>query len=400
MAEEVTDRGDFLEDYIEQNEYRSQIASLNNEIRDLRERIRQKEHIDKFNAFDNPTDYRGFSGNYAKIQPLIESEGYELPLEPKYEERRNLKRFYSIGGWCILFQFAMPSGLAWLLAHGVLILLKYINPNASDFILQQYMESSSISVSLNMLIYLVCNVFFAFFGMKKAEIKPRSIISTKDFSFGLAVQYCMSALFLWVLAMYGATSINDIFERYGYTTTQDYSDVGKTTLGTVIMFMYTCIIAPITEELFFRGMLLKVFSKANQRFAIFITALFFGMAHGNIPQFILAYVLGLMLAVITMKHSSIIPAIIVHMFVNTFSTVFGCFQNAGEIVQQIVIIVLLLLALVGFFTLMVFYGDNHIPSTTPKQATRGYDIAIASLSIPVSFLIQLIYMMYMILMKK
>lgn len=397
---EVTDRGDFLEDYIEQNEYRSQIASLNNEIRDLREKIRQKEHIDKFNPFDNPTDYRGFSGNYAKIQPLIEHEGYELPLEPKYEERRNIKHFYSIGGWCTLLQFAVPSGLAWLLVHGILILLKYMNPGANEFILQQYMKSSSIYVSLNMLIYLVCNVFFAFLGMKKAGIKPRSVISTKDFSFKLAVQYCLAALFVWVLAIYGTTSINNIFERYGYTTVQDYSEVGKTTLGTVIMFMYTCIIAPITEEIFFRGMLLKVFSKANQRFAIFATALFFGMAHGNIPQFILAYVLGLMLAVITMKHTSIIPAIVVHMFVNTFSNVFGCFQNAGETVRHIAVIGLLLLALVGFFMLMVFYGDNHIPSTTPKQATRGCDIAVISLPTTVSFIIQLIYMMYMIFIKR
>ena len=396
---EVIDRGDFLEDYIEQDEYRSQIASLNNEIRYLREKIRQKEHIDKFNAFDNPTEYKGFSGNYAKIQPLIEHEGYEIPIEPKYEERRSLKRFYSAGGWCIILQFAVSTGMAKGLVGLILSILKFMNPDANVFILQQYMQSSSIFVSLNMLVYLVCNVLFAFIGMKWAGIKPCSIISTKNFSFGLAVQYCMTALFLWVVAIYGASGISDIFEQYGYSTVTDYSNVGKTTLGIVIMNIYTCIIAPITEELFFRGMLLKVFSKANQRFAIFATALFFGLAHGNIPQFILAFALGIMLALITMKHSSIIPAITVHMFINTFSSIFGYIGNAGETAQQVAIIILLALAVFGLIMFLVFFGDNHIPSTTPKQATRGIYVAVSSLSLVTAFFIQLIYMVYLIFKK-
>lgn len=398
---EVTDkRGDFLEDYIEQNEYRSQIALLNNEIRDLREQLRQKEHIDKFDPFDNPTDYRGFSGNYTKIQPKIENEGYQLPLEPEYEERRNLKHFYSIGGWCTILQFALPLGMAWVLVRVIASLLKFMNPDANEFVLQEYMRSSSIFVSLNMLIYLVCNVFFAFFGMKKAGIKPRSIIATKDFSFGLAVQYCMTALFLWVVAIYGASGVSDIFEQYGYSTTSDSSDIGKTVLGTVIMNLYTCIIAPITEELFFRGMLLKTLSKANQRYAVFATAFFFGLAHGNIPQFILAFVLGIMLAVITMKHSSIIPAIVVHMFINTFSSIFGYFQSAGENIQQIAMIVLLALAVFGLIMFLVFYGDNHIPLTTPKQASRGFHLSLSSLPMNISLTIQIMYMIYLILTSK
>lgn len=396
---EVIDRGDFLEDYIEQDEYRSQIASMNNEIRYLREKIRQKEHIDKFNAFDNPTEYKGFSGNYTKIQPFIESEGYEIPLEPKYEERRNLKRFYSIGGWCLILQFAVSTGMAWGSVRLIANLLKFMNPDANIFVIQDYMKSSSIFVSLNMLVYLLCNVFFAFFGMKKADIKPRSIISTKKFNFGLAVQYCMTALFLWILTVYASTGIKDIFEQYGYSTVTDYSNVGKTTLGTVIMNIYTCIIAPITEELFFRGMLLKVFSKANQRFAVFATALFFGLAHGNIPQFLLAFVLGIMLAVITMKHSSIIPAVVVHMFINTFSNIFGYIGDAGHTVQQVAMIVLLALAVFGLIMFLVFFGDNHIPSTTPKQATRGIYVAISSLSLVIAFFIQLIYMVYLIFRK-
>ena len=93
--------------------------------------------------------------------------------------------------------------------------------------------------------------------------------------------------------------------------------MGKTGLGIAIMTIYSCLIAPITEELFFRGTLMKIFSKSNQRFGIVISAVFFGLAHGNLPQFMLAFLLGLFLGHIDMRHNSIVPSVVVHIFINS-----------------------------------------------------------------------------------
>lgn len=383
-----------MDDYIEQNEHRANIADMQLEIRELTEKIRHKETIDKFNAFDNPTEYEGFSGNYAEILPQVETQGYEIPLEPQYEERKKIRKFYSIGGWCIIFQFAMTTGLAIFLMSAIFAVLKFMNPDLNMTILQDYIESSSILVSLNMIIYMICNVLNAFIGMKWAKIKPSSIIQTKDFGLGNAIHYCIAALFIWVAAIYIAAAINDICSKYGMVTSVDQSNLGTSALGTLIMTVYTCIIAPITEEIFFRGMLLKVFSKVNQRFAIFATAVFFGLAHGNIPQFMLAFMLGIFLANITMKHTSIIPSVIVHMFINTFSTVFGYIGEKSEYVQFISMLVLFALAIVGMIMLIVFYSGNRTPATTPKQSTRGLEIAVGSIPFCIAFVIQVIYMIY------
>lgn len=389
-------RGAALEDYIEEDRYRAEISSLSREICSLTERLNEKEYVDKFNPFDNPTEYKGFSGNYAKIIPELENRNVCIPLEPDYQERRNLRRFYSIGGWSMIFQFVMTTALARLALNLILFILHMISPNMDTGMLYDYMRGSSIVVSLNMLIYLVCNVLNAFIGMKWAGIKPVSVINTKNFSFGNAVQYCMAALFLWVIAIYASNGVNDILSKYGYNTFIDQSGVGKTVLGTVIMTLYTCVIAPITEELFFRGMLLKVFSRANQRFAIFSTAIFFGLAHGNIPQFLLAFLLGVLLANITMKHSSIIPAITVHIFINTFSTVFGYLSDAEPEVQQVAMLLLFAAAILGMIMLLVFHGENRTPSTTPKQSTRGLSVALGSIPFCISFVIQVIYMVYIL----
>lgn len=385
-----------MEEYIEDDRYRAEISSLNREIVSLTERLGEKEYVDKFNPFDNPTEYRGFNGNYARIVPELETQNVCLPLEPNYQERKNIRRFYSIGGWCMIFQFVMTTGGAILIMNIIMALLHFINPEINTEILYNYMRGSSIIVSLNMLVYLVCNVLNAFIGMKWAKIKPVSIINTKDFSFGNAVQYCMTALFLWVIAIYASNAVNDVLLKYGYDTYIDQSGTGETVLGTVITNLYTCIIAPITEEIFFRGMLLKVFSKTNQRFAIFSTAVFFGLAHGNIPQFLLAFLLGIFLAHITMKHSSIIPSIIVHMFINTFSTVFGYLSDTGEEIQMVAMLLLFAAAILGMIMFLVFHGDNRIPLTTPKQSTRGLNVALGSIPFCVAFIIQVIYMVYIL----
>lgn len=381
------------------NRYRAEISGLNREVMNLTAMLNEKEYVDKFNPFDNPTEYYGYSGNYAKIVPELETQNVQLPLEPAYQERRNIRRFYSIGGWCMIFQFAASTFGAVLLMNIIMAVLQLLNPDASTTTLYGYMRSSSIIASLNMLVYLVCNVINSFIGMKWAKIKPVSVIKTKDFTFGCAVQYCMAALFLWVVSIYAASGINDILLRYGYDTYADTSGIGETALGMVIMNLYTCIIAPVTEELFFRGMLLKVMSKANQRFAIFATAVFFGLAHGNIPQFLLAFLLGIFLAHITMKHNSIIPSITVHIFINTFSTVFGYLGDAGMEVQQVAMLMLVALAILGLIMLLVFMGDNRLPATTPKQSTRGLSVAVCSIPLCIAFFIQIADMIYNLVMN-
>ena len=300
----------------------------------------------------------------------------------------------------MIFQFLMTTAGAILLMNAVMFILNWLNPETNQQVLYDYMRSSSILASLNMLVYLVCNVLNAFIGMKWAKIKPVSIINTKNFDFGDAVQYCMTALFLWVVAIYASLAVNDVLMKYGYNTYIDQSGIGSTVLGTVIMNLYTCVIAPITEEIFFRGMLLKVFSKANQRFAIFSTAVFFGLAHGNIPQFLLAFMLGVFLAHITMKHSSIIPSIIVHIFINTFSTVFGFLSEAEYEIQMIAMILLAAAAIFGLLMFLIFYGENRIPATTPEQSTRGFFVALSSTPLCIAFIIQLAYMVYILISNK
>lgn len=399
-----------MNEFISAEEYKSEVSGMTREISALKRELVEKDKLleeankalsekyyaDPENPFDNPADYKGYSGGYTEIQPRLKEAGYRIPLLIDRVEYRNLKRQYSIGGWCVIFQFAASLVLSVLLTNVVQIIMDAVNGKAGTDT-YEYMYNSSIIVGINMLVFLISNVVFTFVGLKWAGYKARSLIKTRDFTFGRGVQYCLIAAFLWTASVYCGTFVEMIMNKFGMTCAVDQTGLGETPLAMAVMYLYSCIIAPVTEEMMFRGMLLKVFSRANQRFAIFATAFFFGLAHGNIPQFILAFVMGIFLAQVTMKHNSIIPAIVVHIFVNVFSTVFSHFSDAGETVATVVMLLLMATALIGVIMLLVFRSDgNRLPAPTPHQHRRGRLVATSSMTFCIAVTIQIIYMIYTI----
>ena len=380
--------------------YRAEISSLNSEIYRLNKQIeeeKKKKSPDKMNPFDNPTEYPEFSGDYSDIMPELDAPDCTIPLEPELTERRKIKRFYSVGGWCVLGQFFISNLLTYAIIYILRMIIGSMNAGADTETIFLYIENSSIFASRNTLAFIISNVGFAFMGMKMARIPKNQLVRTRNFSFGKAIQYCLIAFFLWELSAIVAGAIDDIFVQYGYTTdVMDMDGIAVTGTGWAVMTVYTCIIAPITEEMFFRGMLLRTFSRTNQRFAVFATAFFFGLSHHNIPQFVLAFIMGVFLAHITLKHNSIIPAVIVHAFTNTMSTLISYIEeSAGYIFTSMLVLVI---ALIGFFLLCIFRENNKLPLTTPAQSRRGLAVAKSSVMFMIAVFVQVVYTITLIFM--
>jgi len=85
------------------------------------------------------------------------------------------------------------------------------------------------------------------------------------------------------------------------------------------------LLAPIAEEVVFRGAilraLLKVFHKRMHWIPILLSALIFGAVHGNLPQFIHATVMGLLLGWMYYRTDSILPGVVMHWVNNTVAYV-------------------------------------------------------------------------------
>ncbi|MDR5736635.1 MULTISPECIES: CPBP family intramembrane glutamic endopeptidase [unclassified Caballeronia] len=91
-----------------------------------------------------------------------------------------------------------------------------------------------------------------------------------------------------------------------------------------------CIIAPVVEEMLFRGVMLRSFLQQYPRgVAIVHSAGVFGMAHMNVYQFMLAFLLGLLLGKLYERTRSLLPCILLHACLNTSVTIMG-FMHAGD----------------------------------------------------------------------
>ena len=81
------------------------------------------------------------------------------------------------------------------------------------------------------------------------------------------------------------------------------------------------ILAPLAEEIVFRGAILRtlldMMSKKNHWVAIMISAAIFGVAHGNMAQFVNALLMGLILGWMFYRTKSLVPGILLHWVNNT-----------------------------------------------------------------------------------
>ncbi|MBL50661.1 MAG: hypothetical protein CMG57_01730 [Candidatus Marinimicrobia bacterium] len=101
--------------------------------------------------------------------------------------------------------------------------------------------------------------------------------------------------------------------------------------GFILLFIAVVLIAPLGEELLFRGFLQQFLEKywKDVTRAILITALFFAMIHMNPFWFIQIYLLGILLGFLAWRTGSVLPPLILHGMNNAGAMLFS-FSNTAE----------------------------------------------------------------------
>lgn len=84
----------------------------------------------------------------------------------------------------------------------------------------------------------------------------------------------------------------------------------------LVNLLIIVVAAPIMEELLFRKFLIDRISHYGEGIAILISGLMFGLFHGNLAQFMYAFILGACFGFIYIKTRNIIYPIILHMITN------------------------------------------------------------------------------------
>ena len=139
------------------------------------------------------------------------------------------------------------------------------------FMSAMYFDYSIITVFVTMLVSFVTGIIMIYFlsntfkrNIKdlKFSFKPKETIDT------IAMMYFLNC----AIGILGA-----LFSKFGFPDTSPDFSLNGGFLYNLFTFINVVLLAPIFEELIFRGMILQVLSKYNRIFAIFVTSLLFGL---------------------------------------------------------------------------------------------------------------------------
>lgn len=123
--------------------------------------------------------------------------------------------------------------------------------------------------------------------------------------------FCMGAQMmnsLWI------TVLELLLNPLGKSVMPVLESVGGSS-DTFSMFLYAAILAPVGEELLFRGYVLRSLRPYGKRFSILGSAILFGLFHGNLLQAPYAVLMGLLFGYVTLEYS-VFWSILLHVYNN------------------------------------------------------------------------------------
>lgn len=234
-----------------------------------------------------------------------------------YEQLRvqQLRRTYSAQGWALLIYYGILNVAVMIImfidafrqAFSMAAAGGELDP---DMLVDAMMANSGwgyfIAIGVGLIILLIWKKPKFCFETMWTRGKPMTVSSF----FGILVIFTAAQLGAQLLYML----LEFLFNLGGLSIVQTMESAGGS-MDALSMFLYIGLGAPISEELLFRGLALRSMEPYGKKFAIFASALMFGLYHGNIIQIPFAFVVGLVLGYVTVEYN-IGWAIVLHMFNN------------------------------------------------------------------------------------
>lgn len=125
----------------------------------------------------------------------------------------------------------------------------------------------------------------------------------------------------------------------------------------IISFLTVVVLAPIAEELIFRGLILNTLKKRVPFIAVIvIQAICFGIYHGNIIQAVYVLPAAIFLGIVAYKMGSVIPCMFIHALYNSMSYIANALPE--EATTTVWIAVYTVLAGVILFVACKYIGRN------------------------------------------
>lgn len=187
-----------------------------------------------------------------------------------------------------------------------------------------------------------------------------------------------SAIFLGIgFCAFADAAVNiagTFFENLGFNYTVPQTEDPSGILGFIVVFTVTSAVPALVEEFAFRGVVLGILKPFGNAFAVIISALLFGIMHGNFEQIPFAFTIGLALGFIRIKTDSMTICIFIHFLNNAVSVLLSyiaktCMVGTETAIYGAYLLVGLVLGVIGVLLLPKEEKENK---TSPYPEKKKY----------------------------
>lgn len=237
-----------------------------------------------------------------------------MTYEEWKEARKGVKRYMSKPGWALLiYYFIMNASVIGFMIMDVVVQLLRGAVAGDDVSIENAMLQASESA---------WGYFFAAaVGLVLLLIwkKPpyfRYELFAKGKSMNTGAFFCVLSIFIGGQTIFqlGTSLLELLLNAFGYTISEGLASL-ETDPNNFSMFLYAGILAPVAEEILFRGFVQRTMLPFGKKFAILVSSLMFGLFHGNLLQTPYAFAVGLVLGYVAVEYH-ILWAIVLHVINN------------------------------------------------------------------------------------
>lgn len=226
---------------------------------------------------------------------------------------------------------AVFLNIAYMVVIGIQTVMNYNFSGAKTSaeygdILEKVM-SKDATYLISVIAIIVCGIVFFFWYRHEIRGEVRGKLN---------ILFTVKNVFLFILLGIGGqffiSGILGLIEPFFSETFEKYAETMESLLGgnVIIVLLLLVFVAPVAEELIFRGMVLH---KTNRILpflgANIFQAVLFGIYHGNIIQGIYATLLGFLLGLVYRKFKTIYAPIFLHMMFNSSSLLMMLLPDAS-----------------------------------------------------------------------
>ncbi len=271
----------------------------------------------------------------------------EEPVRPRKKRTKTVKMhpMHHIWRWVYPIGLYFAVSIAVTLSAGIYFAIRLLTgsePYDTEMLSKMIIESSLAQTLItNVLVCVICGFFYRIDEKKREQ----GILGN-----GKTEKWCPAWAWFAVvgLAIAGCQFLNDLINMLKLNEMfPEYSNVSNQIFANQsvwLMLVTVGIAAPMAEELIFRGLLFQRMKDwVKPWFAVVFSAVLFGLYHGNVVQFIYAFIMGMVFALVYKRTGILWTAIVAHLAANFWSMLgYGVIEmlTAGSAAASWIVLIL------------------------------------------------------------